>query len=93
MSRPAAQTVEARLRRWLNSQMRGTDVAAIQREMRFVEPNIQREPSIGEVLEHVLIGGVRVRHDATVKPRRAHLRKTRTLTRKAARRPRRGGGH
>ncbi len=34
--------------------------------MRSVEPNIQREPSIVDVFEHAIIGGVRIDDDATV---------------------------
>jgi hypothetical protein len=61
--------------------------------MRSVELNIHREPSIVEVFEHVMIGGVRIRHDATVKPHPVAAQKTRKLTKRAARRPARGSGH
>jgi len=73
--------------------------------MRFVERNIHREPSMGEVFEHVIIGGVHIRDNVTVTGisdvgidhplSRARVRpqKTRTPTRRTARGPRRGGAH
>jgi hypothetical protein len=92
MSIPAAQTAPARLPGWLNTQ-RAALMLRTYKQMRSAELNIHREPSIVEVFEHVIIGGVRIRYGAAVKPRRAHLRKTRTLTKRAARRARRGVGH
>jgi hypothetical protein len=71
------------------------------KEMRSFELNIHREPSIGEVFEHVLIGGVHIRDEVTVtgisdveidhssSPERPP--KTPPLTKRAARLPRRGG--
>ena len=73
--------------------------------MRLVERNIHREPSMGEVFEHGIIGGVHVGDDVTVTSlsdvgidhppsRRVRVRpqKMRTPTRRAARPPQRGGG-
>ena len=73
-------------------------------EMRSVERNIDREPSMGEVFEHVIIGVVHIRDDMTVTGLSdvgtdhppSHVRvspqKTRTPTGRAARRSRHGGG-
>jgi len=38
------------------------------KEMRSGELNIQREPSVGDVFEHVIIGGVHVRDGVTITP-------------------------
>ena len=72
-------------------------------EMRSVGLNIDREPSIVEVFEHAIIGGVHIRDDVTVTsisdvginhtPKREVPKKTRTPTKRAARLPRRGGAH
>jgi hypothetical protein len=73
------------------------------KDMRSVELNIQREPSIGEVFEHVIIGGVHIQDDVTVTPTsdigidhgssRERAEKTRPPTKRAARLPRRGGAY
>ena len=73
------------------------------KEMRSVELNIHREPSIGEVFEHVIIGGVHIQDDVTVTPtsdvgidhgsNHERPQNTRPPTKRAARLPRRGSAH
>jgi len=71
--------------------------------MRSFELNIHREPSIGEVFEHVIIGGVHIRDEVAVTrisdvgvdraSRRGRPQKTRAPSKRAARPPRHGGAH
>jgi hypothetical protein len=72
------------------------------KEMRSGELNIQREPSVGDVFEHVIIGGVHVRDGMTIThasdveldhPDSGRPQKTHTPRKRAARVRRHRGAH